>query len=158
MNRLLSSLGPALAYVLVFLVLLFFCSVAQPVGSAGVGKLLAWIFGFSFLAFVAAPVIAMTAIALGIFWPHKKGPSKGWLIAGIAAAGASAMPMIAGLYIERTCGWKPMDWSACFDAAYATTGEGLKVGYLMAGAQVLAVVSAYAVRRCSHSRNKLRQK
>ncbi|WP_431263678.1 hypothetical protein ACQ859_27700 [Roseateles chitinivorans] len=154
MNRLLSSLGSAFAYVLVFLVLLFFCSVAQPVGSVGVGKLLSWGLGFSFLAFVAAPVVAITAIALGSLWPPRKSPSKVWLAAGISAAGAAAMPMIAGFYTERACGWQPMDWGACLDAAYATASDGPKVGYLMAGAQVLAVVTVYVVLRGGTSGDK----
>ena len=154
MNRLPPRLGTAFGYVLVFLALLFVCSVAQPVGSTGAGKLLSWLFGFLFLVIVAAPVVAITALVLGVFRPRKKQPSSMWIAAAVAAVGAAALPMIAGLYTERACGWRPMDWVACADAAYAASSEGLKVGYLMAGAQVLAVVIIYAVLLGWPSQNK----
>ena len=153
-----SVTGPVFVYLVAFLILLFLFVSAQPVYSRGLGKLLSWALVFSFLACLAAPVVAITAIAIGVLWSRDQRPSKVWLVAGVAAVGAAALPLIAGVHIKRACDLKPMDWNGCIDSAYATR-DGLSEGYRMAGAQIFAVIVVYAwLRRSAAPRDSVSSK
>jgi hypothetical protein len=129
-------------YLQVLMPSIYVLSLAEQLASGRPGWALGSIYSFVFLILIYSPVLIVTVATFYIFPIRKRRNIEYFIVALVAFVGAVILPLASGLYTERECGFKPIEWNSCITASYSLKNSIFRIGYGLAFVHIIATLVA----------------